>query len=76
MSENSAKHLREMTREEVELKLQDLSEELQNLRLRAGLKQEQNPLRMRFIRRDIARTKTLLHEDTVGIRTLARGEGK
>ncbi len=76
MAENSAKHLREMTRDEVELKLQDLSEELQNLRLRAGLKQEQNPLRMRIIRRDIARVKTLLHEDTDGIRTLARGEGK
>ncbi len=76
MAENSATNLRELTREEVELKLQDLCEELQNLKLRSGLQQEQNPVRMRIIRRDIARTKTLLHEDTTGIRTLARGEGK
>ena len=76
MSENSATNLRELTREEVEMKLQDLCDELQNLKLRSGLQQEQNPVRMRFIRRGIARAKTLLHEDTTGIRTLAKGEGK
>lgn len=76
MADNSATNLRELTREEVELKLQDFCEELQNLRLRSGLQQEQNPVRMRLIRRDIARAKTLLHEDAQGIRTLTRGEGK
>ncbi len=76
MSENSATNLRELTREEVELKLQDLCDELQNLKLRSGLQQEQNPVRMRLIRRGIARAKTLLHEDAKGIHTLARGEGK
>ena len=76
MQENSASRLREMTREEVELQLEDLQEELQNLKLRASLKQESNPLRIREIRRDVARVKTLLREDELGLRHLARGEGQ
>ncbi len=74
MSENTADKLREMTRDEVELRLHELSEELRNLRLRSSLKQEGNPLRIRHVRRDIARIKTLLHEDASGIRHLARSE--
>ncbi|MBD3237666.1 MAG: 50S ribosomal protein L29 [Candidatus Eisenbacteria bacterium] len=63
-----------MTRDELDLRLHDLSEELRNLRLRSSLKQEGNPLRIRYLRRTIARIKTLLHEDERGIRHLARGE--
>ncbi len=73
MRENAASKLREFTRDEVEIRLRDLEEELQNLRFRASLKQESNPVRMREIRRDIARAKTLLHEALHGIRSLARG---
>ena len=76
MSEYSANKMREGTREELELQLRDLEEEYQNLRLRASLKQEGNPLRLRFLRRAIARAKTLLHEDDRGIRSLARQEEK
>ena len=76
MQENSASRLREMTREEVELQLGDLQEELQNLKLRASLKQESNPLRIREVRHDIARVKTLLREDELDLRHLARGEGQ
>ena len=50
MKEIKASKLRELTREEVELRLQDLQEELQNLRFRASLKQEGNPLRIRALR--------------------------
>ncbi len=71
MGENSAKKLREMTREEIEIRLHDLEEEFQNLRLRASLKQETNPVRMRYLRRAVARAKTMLHEDARGIRSLA-----
>ncbi len=74
MQENDARKLRELTREEVELRLHDLQEELRNLRFRASLQQEGNPLRLRQVRRDIARAKTLLHEDQLGIRVLARHE--
>ena len=76
MHENGANRLRELTREEVELRLGDLQEELQKLKLRASLKQEGNPLRIREIRRDIARIKTLLQEDEEGLRHLARSEGQ
>ena len=71
MKENQPKKLRELTREEVELKLRDLQTELENMRFRAALKQEGNPLRIRELRRDIARIKTLLHEDQRGIRRMA-----
>ena len=74
MRENHPARLREMTREEVELRLHDLQEELQNLRLRAPLKQEGNPLKLRELRRDVARVKTLLHEDARGMRRLASHE--
>lgn len=74
MSENTAAKLREMTRDEVELLAHELSEELRNLRLRSSLKQEGNPLRIRYLRREIARIKTLLHEDATGIRHLARSQ--
>jgi len=76
MKENRPRHLRELTREEVELRLHDLQEELQNLRFRSALKQEGNPLRLRELRRDIARVKTLLAEDQRGTRRLATHEGK
>jgi large subunit ribosomal protein L29 len=71
MNENHASKLRELPRAEVELKLQDLQIELENLRFRAALKQEGNPLRIRQLRRDIARIHTLLDEDARGLRRLA-----
>ncbi len=76
MDENDPRKLRELTREEVEIRLMDLQEELRNLTFRAALKQESNPLSMRVVRRSIARVKTLLHEDELGIRNLARQESK
>jgi large subunit ribosomal protein L29 len=71
MKENRPAHLRELTREEVELRLLEMQEELQNLRFRSALKQEGNPLRLRELRRDIARAITLLREDAQGVRRLA-----
>lgn len=74
MLENKARSLRESTRDEVELRLHDLEEELRNLRFRASLKQGDNPLRIREIRHDVARVKTVLREDALGIRRLASDE--
>lgn len=71
MSENHPDKLRELTRIEVEVRLQELEEELRNLRLRAALKEETNPLRIRVLRHDIARVHTLLREDELKIRRLA-----
>lgn len=62
--------LRELTREELLQKEADLMEELFNLNMRRSIKALDNPLRLRQIRRETARIKTVLREDELGIRKL------
>lgn len=64
--------LRELTREELLQRKRDLEDELFNLNMRKSLKSLDNPLRLRHIRRDIARLNTLLREDEKQIRSLAQ----
>ena len=54
--------LREMTLDELVQKKEELVEELFNLRFQATTGQIENPIKMRSIRRDIARILTLLKE--------------
>lgn len=55
--------LREMTVEELEERLRESQAELFRLRQqKAGGQQMDNPLRLRLLRRDIARMKTILRE--------------
>lgn len=54
--------LREFTDDELQQKLEDLREELFNLRFQNARNPIENPLKMRFIRKDIARILTLLTE--------------
>ncbi len=63
--------LREMTREELLQKKGDLLDEQFNLRMRRSLKALDNPLRLRQIRREVAKIETILAEDAKGIRRLA-----
>lgn len=63
--------LREMTREELLQQQNDLFEEQFNLKMRRSLKNLDNPLRLRTVKRDIAKIKTVLKEDETGIRKLA-----
>lgn len=63
--------LREMTREELLQKQSDLRDEVFNLNMRRSLKALDNPLRLRTLRREIARIKTILHEDELGLHKLA-----
>jgi large subunit ribosomal protein L29 len=60
-----------MTREELMQKRTELLEEQFNLRMRKSLKSLDNPLRLRQIRREIAKLMTILNEDKIGIRKLA-----
>lgn len=62
--------LREKSREELTDLLNGMYKELFNLKLRRGAQELPNPLRLRIIRRDIARIKTLLREDELDIRKL------
>ena len=54
--------LREMSLEDLESKLNELTEERFRLRFRSATESIENPMRFRAIRRDIARIKTILEE--------------
>lgn len=62
--------IRSLEAEEIETRIKGLEEELFNLRFRNAMKQLDNPLEIRNIRRDIARLKTALHEHRLGLKTL------
>jgi large subunit ribosomal protein L29 len=51
-----------MTNEELNVKEGELKEELFNLRFQMATGQLENPMRLREVRKDIARTKTVLRE--------------
>jgi len=57
-----AAELRQMTTEELLNHLNNLKEELFMLRMRKRFEQLPNPLRIRVLRREIARTLTVLRE--------------
>lgn len=57
-----AHELRELSIDEVREKMSEMEEELFNLRFQAKMGQLSNPVRMRIIKRDIARLKTVLTE--------------
>ena len=54
--------LRELTNEELQQKYEDFREELFNLRFQKAMNRLENPLRVKDVRRDIARIKTLITE--------------
>ena len=54
--------------EELKLRLEDALEELHNLRFQHSTHQLDNPLRIRTVRRDVARLKTLLHEKELAVK--------
>ena len=60
--------LTEMTVSELETKLQDNSESLQNFRFQKALQQLENPVQIKHVRKEIAQVKTLLKEYELGIR--------
>jgi len=54
--------MREMSPEEMRERLQELREELFNMRFRNAMKQLDNPLKIRESRREMARLLTVLRE--------------
>ena len=57
-----ANEIREMVDSDVDAKINELEEERFRLTFRSGTETLENPLRLRFIRRDIARLKTVQNE--------------
>ena len=62
MKKNEIAKIRDMTEKDLNGKLADLKEELFNLRFQMATGQLDNPMRLREIRKDIARTKTVIRE--------------
>jgi len=65
--------LRELSVEELEIRLDEDREELENLRFQQTLQQVENPLRIRKLRREIAQILTVLREYELGIRKKEEG---
>ncbi len=63
------KEIKEQTREELEAKLAEVKKSLFNLKFQKATGQLENPLKLRNLRKDIARIKTLLREKELGIKT-------
>ena len=59
--------IRQLTDVELDTKLLDLKNELFNLRFQLATGQLDNPMRIKAVRKDIARVKTIIRERELGI---------
>ncbi len=62
-----ADELRALPLEELQQRLEELKDELANLRIQKGTLQLVNPSRIKLVRREIARIKTIFREYELGI---------
>lgn len=60
--------IKQLPLEELRIRLQDAEDELTNLRFQLALRQLDNPLKVRHLRRDVARLKTVIREYELGLR--------
>lgn len=67
MRRMKANELRGLTSEEIEGRIDQLKDELFNLRFQLATGQLENPMRIRQVRKDIARAKTILMQRELGI---------
>ena len=59
--------IREFSVDEAKIRLAELEEEAFNLRFQHASSQLASPIQLRHVRRDIARTKTILREQEPGL---------
>ncbi|MBS1125148.1 MAG: ribosomal protein [Nitrospirae bacterium] len=59
---SNAREMRDLSQEELTAKAAELKKELFNLRFQQAMGQIENPMRLRTLRKDIAKTKTILRE--------------
>ncbi|MDM7926639.1 MAG: 50S ribosomal protein L29 [bacterium] len=57
--------LRSLSADELKTRLKDAEEEMANLKFQLALHQLDNPVKVRAVRKDIARIKTLLHQQVL-----------
>lgn len=61
-----APEMRDMTMDELEVHHDEIVEELVNLRIKLSMRQLDNPLRVRELRREVARAKSILRDKRMG----------
>ena len=62
MKKNDVKELRGLSVEELNKKEDDLREELFNLQMQRGASQLENPKRLKNVKKDVARIRTIITE--------------
>ncbi len=62
MKSSEIKELRDLSEAELNEKLDGLNKELFNLRFQHAVNQLDNPLRLKAVKKDIARVKTIIRE--------------
>jgi large subunit ribosomal protein L29 len=62
-----AAEIKKMSAEELESKLVELKDELFNLRFQQAINQLENPMRIKAVKKDIARIKTVQRANELGI---------
>lgn len=65
--------IRQLSDEEIQAKLKEFKEELFNLRFQLATGQLDNPMRLRAVRKDIARVKTIQRERQIAALRRAQG---
>ena len=68
-----AEEIRELSADEVQARIKDLEEEQFRLKFRSATEPLEDPLRLRVIRRDIARLKTVLREQQIAAQEQTNG---
>ncbi|MBR2405492.1 MAG: 50S ribosomal protein L29 [Clostridia bacterium] len=63
MKSSEIQKIRELSEAELEKKLQDLKEELFNLRFQHAINQLENPMRLKAVKKEIAIVKTIIREN-------------
>ena len=61
---------RDLTQDELLQKREEMRREIFNLQIKRGVRELENPLKLRVLRRDIAKIETILSEDRTGIRKI------
>ena len=68
MKASELKDLKEKTREELDQELVELKAELFKLRFQHATSQLENPIKLRDVKKNIARVKTIIREMELGIK--------
>lgn len=68
--------IKQLSIDELKNRLNDTREELENLRFQSAVQKLDNPSRIKFLRRDIARINTILREYETGNRQLIKSEAQ